>query len=151
MEELNQDCIKNFDTKYSNNKIQCLKIISNHVTPNVQNLLAVYIKFLEMKLCLSRLDNRFNFHDLLHCSEQINLPNLIEELMPLLSPDEQEKLNQIKKTISQMEQFKSIFSTLQMMQEIMGDDIDNPFNAFSSDLDLNQLSSMMELLQNFNL
>ena len=70
MEELNDDCIKKFDIKYSSNKIQCLKIISSYVTPNIQNLLAVYIKFLEIKLCLSRLDNHINFNEIIHCIQR---------------------------------------------------------------------------------
>ncbi len=151
MEELNNDCIKNFDTKYSSGKIQCLKIISNYVTPGIQNLLAVYIKFLEIRLCLNRLDNHINFNDLLHCTDKINIPNLLGEIMPYLEPKEQEKMTQIKQTLSQMEHFQSLFSTFQMMQDIMGDGKDNPFSAFSPDMDMSELSSMMELFQNFNL
>lgn len=151
MEELNNDCIKNFDTRYSNGKIQCLKIISSHLTPNMQNLLAIYIKFLEIKLCLSRMDNRLNFQDLLQCKDKICIPDLIDELIPHLESDEQNKLRQLKTTLSQMEHLQSLFSTFQMMQEIMGDEKDNPFRAFSSDMDLSQFSSMMELFQNLDI
>ena len=121
MEELNDNCLKRFDTKFSSNKIACLKIISNHVTPGIQNLLAVYIKFLEIKLCLSRLDNHIQLSDLLHCTETINIPNLIDDLLPYLSNSEQTKLSQIKQTLSQIEQYKSLFSTMQMMQDLFGD------------------------------
>lgn len=151
MEELNDDCIKKFDTKYSSKNIQCLKIISGHVTPNIQNLLAVYIKFLEIKFCISRLDNHINFNELLHCTDQINIPNLINDLMPHLSPAEQTKMSQIKQTLSQIEQYKSLFSTMQMMQDLFGDGKDNPFGNLSPDMDMSELSSMMELFQNFNL
>ena len=150
MEELNDNCLKRFDTKFSSNKIACLKIISNHVTPGIQNLLAVYIKFLEIKLCLSRLDNHIQLSDLLHCTETINIPNLIDDLLPYLSNSEQTKLSQIKQTLSQIEQYKSLFSTMQMMQDLFGDGTDNPFGNFSPDMDISELSSMMELFQNFN-
>ena len=150
MEELNDNCLKRFDTKFSSNKIACLKIISNHVTPGIQNLLAVYIKFLEIKLCLSRLDNHIQLSDLLHCTETINIPNLIDDLLPYLSNSEQTKLSQIKQTLSQIEQYKSLFSTMQMMQDLFGDGTDNPFGNFSPDMDMSELSSMMELFQNFN-
>lgn len=150
MEELNDNCLKRFDTKFSSNKIACLKIISNHVTPGIQNLLAVYIKFLEIKLCLSRLDNHIQLSDLLHCTETINIPNLIDDLLPYLSSSEQIKLSQIKQTLSQIEQYKSLFSTMQMMQDLFGDGTDNPFGNFSPDMDMSELSSMMELFQNFN-
>ena len=150
MEELNDNCLKRFDTKFSSNKIACLKIISNHVTPGIQNLLAVYIKFLEIKLCLSRLDNHIQLSDLLHCTETINIPNLIDDLLPYLSSSEQTKLSQIKQTLSQIEQYKSLFSTMQMMQDLFGDGTDNPFGNFSPDMDMSELSSMMELFQNFN-
>ena len=151
MEELNDDCIKKFDAKYSTNKIQCLKVISSFVTPSIQNLLAVYIKFLEIKLCLSRLDNHINLNDIVHCTEQINIPNLISELMPFLSPTEQAKMNQIKQTLSQLEHYQSLMSTFQMMQDLFGDGKDNPFGNLSPDMDMSELSSMMELFQNFNL
>ena len=150
MEELNDNCLKRFDTKFSSNKIACLKIISNHVTPGIQNLLAVYIKFLEIKLCLSRLDNHIQLSDLLHCTETINIPNLIDDLLPYLSNSEQTKLSQIKQTLSQIEQYNSLFSTMQMMQDLFGDGTDNPFGNFSPDMDMSELSSMMELFQNFN-
>lgn len=150
MEELNDNCLKKFDAKFSSNKITCLKIISNHVTPGIQNLLAVYIKFLEIKLCLSRLDNHIQLSDLLHCTETINIPNLIDDLLPYLSSSEQTKLSQIKQTLSQIEQYKSLFSTMQMMQDLFGDGTDNPFGNFSPDMDMSELSSMMELFQNFN-
>ena len=150
MEELNDNCLKRFDTKFSSNRIACLKIISNHVTPGIQNLLAVYIKFLEIKLCLSRLDNHIQLSDLLHCTETINIPNLIDDLLPYLSNSEQTKLSQIKQTLSQIEQYKSLFSTMQMMQDLFGDGTDNPFGNFSPDMDISELSSMMELFQNFN-
>lgn len=150
MEELNDDCIKKFDAKFSSNKIACLKIISNHVTPNIQNLLAVYVKFLEIKLCISRLDNHIRISDLLHCTDQINIPSLIDDLMPHLSPSEQTKVSQIRQTLSQIEQYQSLFSTMQMMQELFGDGKDNPFGNFSPDMDMNELSSMIELFQNFN-
>lgn len=150
MEELNDNCLKRFDTKFSSNRIACLKIISNHVTPGIQNLLAVYIKFLEIKLCLSRLDNHIQLSDLLHCTETINIPNLIDDLLPYLSSSEQIKLSQIKQTLSQIEQYKSLFSTMQMMQDLFGDGTDNPFGNFSPDMDMSELSSMMELFQNFN-
>ena len=150
MEELNDNCLKRFDTKFSSNRIACLKIISNHVTPGIQNLLAVYIKFLEIKLCLSRLDNHIQLSDLLHCTETINIPNLIDDLLPYLSSSEQTKLSQIKQTLSQIEQYKSLFSTMQMMQDLFGDGTDNPFGNFSPDMDMSELSSMMELFQSFN-
>lgn len=151
MEELNDDCIRKFDEKYSTNRIQCLKVISSHVTSGIQNLLAVYIKFLEIKLCLSRLDNHINLNDIVRSSDQINIPNLINDLMPYLTPYEQEKVTNIKQTISQFERYQSLFSTMQMMQDLFGDGKDNPFNHLSPDMDLSELSSMMELFQNFNL
>lgn len=151
MEELNDDCIKAFDIKYSSNKIQCLKIISSYVTPNIQNLLAVYIKFLEIKICLSRLNNHINFNEIAHCTDKINVPNLISDIMPFLSSAEQEKMTQIKQTLSQIEHYQSLFSTFQMMQDLFGDGKDNPFGNLSPDMDMSELSSMMELFQNFNL
>ena len=151
MEELNDNCVKNFDQKYSSNKIQCLKVISTHVTPGIQNLLALYIRFLEIKLCLSRLDNHINFGEILKCKDQINISKLIDDLMPFLSKSEQEKVSQIKQTLSQIEKYQSLLSTFQMMQEVMGDGKDNPFSNLSQDMDMSELSSMMELFQNFNL
>lgn len=150
MEELTDDCIKRFDSKYSSNKIACLKVISNHLTPGIQSLLAVYIKFLEIKLCLNRMDNHLQLSDLLHCTDKINIPNLIDDLLPHLSSSEQAKLSQIKQTLSQIEQYKSLFSTMQMMQDLFGDGTENPFGNFSPDMDMSELSSMMELFQNFN-
>ena len=151
MEELNNDCIKKFDEKYTTNRIQCLKIISNHVTPNIQTLLAVYIKFLEIKFCISRLDNHITFRDITTCTEKINVPNVINDIMPFCSPSEQEKLSQIRQTLSQIEHYQSLFSTFQMMQDLFGDGKENPFSGLTPDMDINELSSMMELFQNFNL
>ena len=150
MEELKIDCVKKFDMCYSSSKICCLKVICNHLTPNVQNLFAVYVKFLEIKLCMNRLDNHINFNDLFHCTEQINVSNLIDDLLPHLTPDEKAKISQIKQTISQIEQYKSLFSTMQMMQDLFGDGNDNPFSNFSPNMDMSELSSMMELFQTFN-
>ena len=143
MEELNDDCIKKFDTRYSTNRIQCLKVISSYVTPNIQNLLAVYIKFLEIKLCLSRLDNHINFNELRHCTDKINVPHLIDDIMPFLTSSEKEKVSQIRQTLSQLEHYQSLFSTFQMMQDLFGDGKDNHFGNLSPDMDMSELSSMM--------
>ena len=121
------------------------------MTPAIQNLLAVYIKFLEIKLCLSRLDNHINLNDILQCKDQINIPALLTDIMPFLSPSEQEKVSQLKQTFTQIERYQSLFSTFQMMQELFGDGKDNPFGNLTPDMDMSELSSMMELFQNFNL
>ena len=151
MEELSNDCVKNFDTKYSTNKIQCLKIISTYVTPKIQNLLAVYIKFLEIKFCLKHMDNHINFNDIVRSTEKINISGLIGDIMPYLTTSEQEKVTKIRQTISQIEHYQSLLSTFQMMQDLFGDGNDNPFSNISKDMDFSDLSSMMELFQNINL
>lgn len=151
MEELNDDCIADFDKKYSSDKIRCLKVINTYLTPKIQNLLAVYIKFLEIRFCLGHLDNHIDFNEFINCRDKINIPALLDDIMPYLSSSEREKIKKIRQTFSSIEHYQSLFSTISMMQEIFGDGSDNPFSAFSPDMDMSELSSMMELFRDFKM
>lgn len=161
MTEKVQEKIVAFDTLFTTNQIQTLKILLTYMEPSQQKNLAVYIKFLELQYTISF----FKLHP--SCSlgysdlpKGANFTNLCEELLPLCPPSEQEKIVQMKNMMQTFENMQEMMQMVHMMQEMFPEG-ENPFNgdpssilsglsgmSGSDPMDLSQLSQLFEMFQN---
>ncbi len=158
MTENYQDKIAAFDTLFTTNQIQMLKILLTYMEPSQQKTMAVYIKFMELQYTISF----FKMHpdSSLPCfttKKDINASKLCEEILPLCAPAEQEKIINMKNMMQNLENMQEMMQMIQMMKDLfpqgenpMGSDPSAIFSGLSgmsgsSEMDLSQI---FEIFQN---
>jgi len=149
------DKILAFDTLFTTNHIQIMKILLNYVEPSQQKTMAVYIKFMELQYTISFF--RKHPHSALpHSSKEtsFNASKLLEEIIPLCSPSEQEKFHQIKNMMGTYENMQEMMETMQMMKDLFPEGEGplgmDPSTLFSGNggMDLSQMFEMFQAMQN---
>lgn len=159
MDEKGLDKVIAFDTLFTSNSIQMLKILLTYMEPSSQKGIAIYIKFMELQYTL----DFFNKHpnaalDMLPHEENLEAAKLCDEIFPLCSTAEQEKLSQMKQMYQQFHNMQEMMEMINMMKELfpqgMGGD-EGGSNDFLSGLagmsgmDLSQMSQMSEMFSMF--
>ena len=93
MEQKDTSQISAFDTLFSNNHIQMLKVLLPYMDNQFQKYLAIYIKFQELQV--------------------------VKRLLPLCTKEEKEQLNQILKVLQSMSQYQEMMHTMELMKDFM--------------------------------
>lgn len=109
-----------FDTLFSTNHIQMLKVLLPYADHQTQKTLAVYIKFLELNYTLDFY--RKHPFPLCGCVQQEETPDigcLCEELLPFCTEAEKQKLLQIKNIFQSMEMYREMSKTMDLMKDFM--------------------------------
>lgn len=122
METKEHDKIIAFDTLYTNNHIQMLKIVMPYFDGPMQKMLAVYIKYLEFRHTLDRY--RLPSYELNGCSsekKEFDIGKICSELLPFCTPEEKKRLGQIAEFFRSMEMYKEMSRTMEMMKEFAPD------------------------------
>lgn len=112
-----------FDALYTNNQIQKMKVLLPYVNPDMQNHLAVYIKFLELQYTISYgKKHPFQIHS---CSldnrEKPDLQELCRQLCRYSTPEEIKQLEQLQNILQTMETFQEMSQTIAIMKDIFPD------------------------------
>lgn len=155
MEEQISKAITAFDSLFTNNRIQMLKILLPRLAPEQQSGFAVYIKLLELQYTLSFL-RRHPGARLLGNGQQLSANflqgdnedtlQLLEELLPFSSPTERSKIENMKNMIANFKKMQDMMEMLQMLQELFPEGMggDNPMDFFSgmSDMDMSSIFQM---------
>ena len=143
MEEQGSKTIAAFDSLFTTNKIQMLKILLPRLLPRQQGGFAIYIKLLELQYAFSFLrlhpgmqlfgDVRQLSADFFQEDSEDTL-SLLDDLIPFSGPQEQAKIQNMKNMLANFKRMKEMMSMIQMMQELFpegagGDG--NPFDLFS--------------------
>lgn len=111
-----------FDTLFSTNHIQMLKVILPCLDNQTQKTLAVYIKFLELNYTINFYKR--NPYPLCGCMEKETSPDigkLCGELLPYCTESEKKQLKQILSLFENMEMYKQMMQTMDAMKDIMPD------------------------------
>lgn len=157
-EEQKTNAITAFDTLFTNNRIQMLKILLPRLSPGQQGGFAVYIKLLELQYALTLLrsrpgerllgDGRQLSANFLQGDNQDTL-QLLDELLLFSGPGEREKIENMKRMIANMKKMQEMMEMVQMLQELFPEGMggDNPMDFFSgmssqSDFDMSSLFQM---------
>lgn len=127
MENCGTSIINAFDSLFTNNKIQMLKILISHLPSENQGALAVYIKFMELQHTLTFIRQHpgmrlfgntsglsFDFFN----GDNTGTLSLLEELLPFAGPDEQNKIKGMMSMLQNMKQMREMMEMIQMMQEM---------------------------------
>ncbi len=144
MEQNNNHKILAFDTLYTTNHIQMLKILLPAVSSEWQHNLAVYIKFLELQYTWKSVSTAshmtYSFRGMF--AEKIDLFMLCEELLPYCTSNEQSMLNNIKNMQATMQQFKEMEEMMCMMKDLFPEG--TGMDSFSPDM----MSDLFSMFQN---
>lgn len=126
---MEHDTICAFDTLYTNQQIQMLKLAMPLLPSVYRSFLAIYIKFLELHYTIQTAkqiqfstDAASDTHDTLNTS---TLDQYFCSIMPYLSDEEKGKVQKIKNMFQTMEQFKQMQPILDMMAQANADSSDN--------------------------
>lgn len=125
METIKNEQIYAFDSLYTTNHIQMLKILLPCLNSSLQKNLALYIKFLELRYTISFLSA--NPYVLSGCGfdkEHRGQEIPIDDLLPYLTPQEAENFRQIHKSMEMMKQFSSIQKNMEALKGILPEGMD---------------------------
>ena len=154
MTEKGQEKIIAFDTLFTTNQIQMLKILLTYVEPSHQKAMAVYIKFLELQYTLTFFQQYPSSPLKFPKEEKLNATTLCDEILPFCNPSQQEMLNNMKNIYQNYENMQEIMQMVQMMKELCpeGDNSNdaNPMSMFSGlfGSDGMDMSALFEMVQN---
>lgn len=155
MEEQISNAITAFDSLFTNNQIQMLKILLPRLAPEHQSGLAVYIKLLELQYALTFLRRHMGsrlFGNVKQLSadffqgDNSDTIELLDELLPFSGPGERSKIENMKNMILSFKKMQEMMEMIQMMQELFPEGMggDNPMDMFSGISD-SGLSSIFEM------
>lgn len=122
MEPTDQNKVAAFDTLFSTNHIQMLKVILPYMDNQTQKSMAVYIKFLELNYTIEFYKK--NPCPLCGCMEKggaFDIQKLCAELLPYCTDEERKKIEQIRNLLQSMEMYKEMSKTMEMMKDFMPD------------------------------
>lgn len=124
--EQDQDTIYAFDTLYTNQQIQILKLAIPLLPPVYRSFLAVYIKFLELKYTINsagKLNFSGGFHeDGNYTLDARSLDQYFQSIMPYINENDKANVQKIKNMVQTMEQFKQMRPILEMMSQNAGNE-----------------------------
>ncbi|MBQ8596532.1 MAG: hypothetical protein IJ409_01960 [Lachnospiraceae bacterium] len=111
-----------FDTLFSTNHTQMLKIILPFMDNQMQKHLAIYIKFLELSYTIEFLKK--HPFQLCGCTKQESFsefPKLCGELLPFCSDKEKKQIEQMRGIFQSMEMYREMSQTMEAMKDFMPD------------------------------
>lgn len=143
MEEKGTSPVTAFDSLFTTNKIQMLKVLIAWLPPSQQGIFAVYIKFLELQHTLTLLRHRpeTHFAGSRHLSadffsgDNSDTIELLDELLPYSSQAERYRIENMKNMLQNMGRIKEVMEMAEMMKEMFpegfGDGGENPMDILS--------------------
>lgn len=129
MEEKNADKILAFDTLFTTNTIQMLKVLITYLPPSTQKNFAVYIKLMELQYTLSFFQNHpdASLCGLPH-ENASDTAKLFDELLPFCNSSQKEKFLQMKNMMQTLENMQDMMQMMQMMKDLFPEGT-NPMNS----------------------
>ncbi len=143
MEEQGSKTIAAFDSLFTTNRIQILKILLPMLAPKHQSGFAIYIKLLELQYTLTFL-RRHPGQRLFGTEKQLSADffqgdntdtmNLLDELLPYSGIEGRAKIENMKNMLANMKKMQEMMEMIQMMQELFpeGTGGDNPMDFFTN-------------------
>ena len=143
MDEKGQDKVAAFDTLFTTNHIQMLKVLLTYLEPSAQRSIAVYIKWLELQYTLSFF-RRYPGASLkgLPREEGFDATRLCDEMLPYCAPREKNQLQSMKSMFQNLSNAQEMMEMMQTMKELFPEG-ENPFQGDAADI-LSGLSGMFQ-------
>lgn len=133
MDSNNTNKVNAFDTLYSNNQIQMLKIILTYMDKKTQKSMAIYIKLLELFHTIKHFKRHpYPMGGCFENEKKINISNMCSELLPYCTEDQKNHILQMQNIFQTMEMYQEMSKTMESMKEFMPD-MANMFGQSASD------------------
>ncbi len=122
MEFTTHDRVLAFDSLFTTNQIQKLKIVMPYMDSQMQKQMAIYIKYMELQYTISFFKK--NPYQLCGCFEKedpVNFKSLCNALMPYTDAGEKKQLEQFMGIFQAIDMYKEFSQTFEMMKDFMPD------------------------------
>lgn len=116
MDNQELDSITAFDTLYTTNHLQMLKILLPHMQKEMQPHIAIYIKLNEFLFALRFFKELGSPCDSCCAESKTDIQTIICEISPYLNGNEKEMLQKLADLKDNMDKFKQISQMMQMME-----------------------------------
>lgn len=140
MEEKELGSIAAFDSLFTTNRIQMMKVLLPYLEPEQQGALAVCIKAMELNYTLSFFRNHPHVRPF-QASPKSDMTMLWDEILPFCGPEERSKVENMRNMMQNMSKMQEMMEMMNMMQEMFPEGMD-PENM--------DLSSIMEMMGNIS-
>lgn len=139
MEDIRQDSILAFDTCFTNNHTQMLKILLPFCHSSLQKYIAIYIHIRELQCVLEH----FSKVQTSACKESpFDFNLLFPQLLPYCSPTETRTFTQIRNLFETMENVKNMMDMMETMKELFPEGMESSENGgFTPDM----MTAMMNI------
>lgn len=146
MDAAKQSVIDEFDKRFTNNRIQMLKVLSPYLDIPMQKYLSVYIKFNELQNALKLLNtntstNTAGCFDYFQKKKNGGFKEMLEELVCFSSKEDAQKIHNLLSVFENIEKYKEIIQTMELFSDFMPQDGGNAANEGGmNDILMNMLS-----------
>lgn len=155
MEEKGTSPVTTFDSRFTTNKIQMLKVLMAWLPPSQQGMLAVYIKFLELQHTFYLLRRpEIHFAGSRHLSadffsgDNSDTIELLDELLPYSSQAERYRIENMKNILQNIGRMKEVMEMAEMMKEMFpegfGGGGENPMDILSGMAGMSDIFSTVQ-------
>lgn len=121
------DAIITFDTLYTTNEIQILKLALPLLSPQLQPYAALLIKCRELKYCLDRLPKT----KIEHASFELSyLDAFLDSALPYCNEKQSAAIKQLRQLKHSIDMFDKMKGMMSMFNEDGADDLSSLFQAF---------------------
>lgn len=115
MSSSEHDSILAFDTLFTNNSIQKLKLIMPLFDAQKQKNIAIYIKYMELQYTISY----FRSHPYSPFSGSLDIETVCQKMKPYCSSEERQSMDQVQNLFSTIKNFKEMMEMMSMMKDIL--------------------------------
>lgn len=118
------DAVALFDTLYTTNHIQMMKILLPHLPREQQHAMAVYIKMQELQYTMTHTRPSSACLQAQEKNQPITIDfgTLLPQLLPYCTTKEKKMMEQIMTLKNNMEKYKEMMNMMQMLEPMMSSD-----------------------------
>ena len=155
MDEKEKDAVFLFDTLYTTNHIQMLKILLSYFPENSRNQLAIFIKFQEFQYTMEYVKNHTVSLSAQSTSEkkELDIASLCQALSPYCTEKERKMFDQVLQMKSNMDKYQEIMKIMPLMESMMSENTNTDSADGMGDILKNFLSeeqiNMFNMFQDF--
>ena len=129
MGDKGQDKVIAFDTLFTTNHIQKMKIFMPYLDLSMQKNIAIHIKIMELQYTIQFFQRNPSVLPLPLQKEKSNDTSaILSSILPYCNPDEKAKIEGISNMFKTYQQFKEMMEMMEMMKDLFPEG-ENPMNG----------------------
>lgn len=144
MSDSKQDKVTAFDTLFTNNHIQKLKVLITYLDPSMQRNMAIYIKYLELQHTMYFFRRYPASAMPLPREPSMDVSRLCGEMIPYCDDTQRAQMENMQNMFRTFENYKEMMEMVQMMKEMFPEG-ENPLNGLFGGMDMSQMPGMGQM------